>query len=73
MASSVVKKYCTKCREKERLGAVVCNKCQQLFCATCIVEHQQELTAQIDNINREYDILKGTPLSQAKNFFFQFF
>ena len=58
MASNVVKKYCTKCRGKERLVAVVCNKCQQVFCATCIVEHQQELVTQIDNVNREYDVLK---------------
>jgi hypothetical protein len=58
MASTVVKKYCTKCREGRRLAAVTCNGCHQLFCATCIVEHQQELAAQIDDVNREHDSLK---------------
>jgi hypothetical protein len=58
MASTVVKKYCTKCREGRRLAAVACSGCQQLFCDTCIVEHQQELAAQIDDVNREHDSLK---------------
>lgn len=58
MASTVVKKHCTKCRERKKTAAVACNGCQQLFCVTCITEHQQELAIQIDDVNREHDSLK---------------
>ena len=58
MASNVVKKYCTKCSEERKLAEVVCNGCQHLFCATCIIKHKQELAAQMEDINGEHDSLQ---------------
>jgi hypothetical protein len=63
MASTVVTKYCTRCKQSGRPAAVACNGCQHLFCITCIVEHRQELVTQIDDINREHGCLQQT-LSQ---------
>lgn len=58
MTSTTKKMRCKKCTTDERLPAVVCNGCQCYFCVTCIVQHRQELAAQITNVAREHEPLR---------------
>lgn len=54
MAAMTAKKPCSKC---SKCGAVTtCDGCQQSFCTKHFVEHRQELTQQMDSINRDHEL-----------------
>ena len=58
MTTTTKKKRCKKCTTDGRLAAVLCKGCQCYFCVTCIVQHRQELAAQITNVVREHESLR---------------
>jgi len=43
---------CIKCKDFDNL--FTCNGCQQSFCDEHLIEHQEELSRKMDNINKEY-------------------
>lgn len=56
MASSILKKPCSKCNKG--MGIVTCNGCEQSYCIKHIIDHRKELSIQMDNIGQEYDLLR---------------
>jgi hypothetical protein len=56
MASSILKKPCSKCNKG--MGILTCDGCQQSFCTKHITDHRQQLSIEMDNIGQECDILR---------------
>ncbi|CAF0764664.1 unnamed protein product [Adineta ricciae] len=55
-ASAVHKILCVTCNKST--GILTCHGCQRVFCGKHVIEHRQELAAQLDSIAQDYDIFK---------------
>jgi hypothetical protein len=50
------KKQCVTCNKSG--GVLICDGCQKIFCGKHVIEHRQELGAQLDGIMQEHDLLQ---------------
>jgi len=67
-ASVTSKKQCVICNKTG--GILTCDGCKQSFCGKHVIEHRQELGAQLDNIMQEHDLLQqelGEPISNKNS------
>lgn len=62
-SSSVKASLCVKCEKGG--GIAICSGCQQQFCVKHFLEHRQELSARMDEIGQQHDLLRQDLLKET--------
>ncbi|CAF3093040.1 unnamed protein product [Rotaria sp. Silwood2] len=62
MASAAWKQACMTCYKSG--GVATCGGCQRWFCGKHFIEHRHELTAKMDDIGQEHDLLRRDLLQE---------
>jgi len=64
MALPNEKRPCSKCKTAN--GVAMCDGCQESFCTNHFFEHRQALSAEMDNIGQNYDLLRRDLSKETK-------